>query len=84
MALIKPRAQLGVGPKAAGRPQQQGAAGVVFTPAFIDLVAPGFHGASRELTIDLVRILPGWGIASFAFNPRRSRSVGRAQPCPGL
>ncbi len=33
------------------------------TPLFIALVAPGFHGAKRELTITIVRILfPGAGL----------------------
>ena len=32
-------------------------AGVLATPLLIDLIAPGFHGADRELTIRLVRIL---------------------------
>ncbi|HXR98034.1 MAG TPA: murein biosynthesis integral membrane protein MurJ [Terriglobales bacterium] len=37
--------------------------GVVATPYFIDAIAPGFHGAERELTIRLVRILfPGAGL----------------------
>lgn len=31
--------------------------GVIATPLFIDLIAPGFHGERRELTISLVRIL---------------------------
>lgn len=31
--------------------------GVVATPLFIDLIAPGFHGERRALTISLVRIL---------------------------
>lgn len=31
--------------------------GVLATPYFIDLIAAGFHGAKRELTIRLVRIL---------------------------
>ena len=35
-------------------------AGVLATPLFIDAIAPGYHGAKRELTIRLVRILfPG-------------------------
>ena len=39
------------------------AAGVLATPLLIDLVAPGFDGARRELTIRLVRILfPGIGL----------------------
>ena len=34
--------------------------GVLFTPAVIELLAPGFHGEVRELTIRLVRIFfPG-------------------------
>ncbi|WP_370459016.1 murein biosynthesis integral membrane protein MurJ [Aggregicoccus sp. 17bor-14] len=33
------------------------ALGVLFTPAFIDVVAPGFEGEVRALTIRLVRIL---------------------------
>lgn len=37
--------------------------GVVFTSAFIDLVAPGFSGEKRDLTIQLVKILfPGVGL----------------------
>ncbi len=37
--------------------------GVLGTPYLIDLVAPGFEGAKRELTIRMVRILfPGVGI----------------------
>jgi putative peptidoglycan lipid II flippase len=37
--------------------------GVLTTPWFIDLVAPGFEGAKRELTIRLVQILfPGVGL----------------------
>ncbi len=31
--------------------------GVLVTPLLIDLIAPGFHGADRDLTIRLVRIL---------------------------
>lgn len=39
------------------------ALGVGATPWFIDTVAPGFHGESRELAIALVRILfPGTGL----------------------
>lgn len=38
-------------------------AGVLATPLLIDLIAPGFSGARRELTISLVRILfPGIGL----------------------
>ncbi len=33
------------------------AAGIVLAPFLIDLIAPGFHGESRILTIHLVRIL---------------------------
>lgn len=37
--------------------------GIVATPLLIDLIAPGFDGAKRELTITLVRILfPGAGL----------------------
>ena len=37
--------------------------GVLVTPLLIDLIAPGFHGADRDLTIRLVRILfPAAGI----------------------
>lgn len=37
--------------------------GIALTPIFIELIAPGFHGESRELTIQLVRILfPGTGL----------------------
>ena len=39
------------------------AIGVAFTPAFVDLVAPGFSGALRDLTVALVRVLfPGIGL----------------------
>src|SRR5205814_1867774 len=38
-------------------------AGVLATPILIALIAPGFHGEKRELTISLVRILfPGAGL----------------------
>ena len=38
-------------------------AGVLATPLFIDLIAPGFHGETRLLTISLVRIFfPGAGL----------------------
>jgi putative peptidoglycan lipid II flippase len=38
-------------------------AGVLATPLLIDVIAPGFEGETRELTITLVRILfPGTGI----------------------
>lgn len=38
--------------------------GVLATPWLIDAIAPGFHGAKRELTIHLVRIFfPGAGLA---------------------
>jgi putative peptidoglycan lipid II flippase len=37
--------------------------GVLFTPLLIDLIAPGFHGDDRALTIRLVRILfPAAGV----------------------
>lgn len=37
--------------------------GVLATPWLIDAIAPGFHGAKRALTIELVRILfPGAGL----------------------
>ena len=37
--------------------------GVIATPYMIDAIAPGYHGAKRELTIHLVRILfPGAGL----------------------
>ncbi len=37
--------------------------GVMFTPVFVDLVAAGFVGEKRELTITLVRIMfPGVGL----------------------
>ncbi|HEX4168940.1 MAG TPA: murein biosynthesis integral membrane protein MurJ [Bryobacteraceae bacterium] len=37
--------------------------GILLTPLLIDLIAPGFHGADRQLTIRLVRILfPAAGI----------------------
>jgi putative peptidoglycan lipid II flippase len=37
--------------------------GVLATPYLIDLIAPGFHGEKRELTIRLVRIFfPGAGL----------------------
>src|SRR5439155_4232494 len=38
-------------------------AGVLGTPLLIDAIAPGFKGAKRELTIEIVRILfPGAGL----------------------
>ena len=38
-------------------------AGVLLTPLLIDAIAPGFSGAKRELTIEIVRILfPGAGL----------------------
>ncbi len=38
-------------------------AGVLATPLFIDLIAPGFQGETRQLTISLVRIFfPGAGL----------------------
>jgi putative peptidoglycan lipid II flippase len=37
--------------------------GVLATPLFIDAIAPGFHGDTRALTIDIVRVLfPGTGL----------------------
>jgi putative peptidoglycan lipid II flippase len=39
------------------------AAGILTTPYLIDAIAPGFHGAKRDLTIMLVRVLfPGVGL----------------------
>lgn len=39
------------------------AVGVLATPLMIDLIAPGFHGEKRELTIRLVQIFfPGTGL----------------------
>lgn len=39
------------------------AAGALLTPYLIDVIAPGFHGEKRELTIRLVQILfPGAGL----------------------
>lgn len=41
--------------------------GVLATPYLIDVIAPGFHGEKRELTIRLVRILfPGAGLLVFS------------------
>ena len=41
--------------------------GVLATPLLIGLVAPGFHGPKRELTIALVRILfPGAGLLTMS------------------
>src|SRR6184192_3687358 len=38
-------------------------AGVLATPLLIDAIAPGFKGAKRELTIEIVRVLfPGAGL----------------------
>jgi putative peptidoglycan lipid II flippase len=40
--------------------------GVLTTPWLIQAIAPGFHGAKRELTITLVRIFfPGAGLLAF-------------------
>jgi len=37
--------------------------GVLLTPWFVDLVAPGFHGELRDLTVRIVRVLfPGVGL----------------------
>ena len=42
-------------------------AGVIATPLVIGLVAPGFHGAKRDLTIAIVRILfPGAGLLTMS------------------
>ncbi len=39
------------------------AAGMLFTPFFVDAIAPGFEGTSRDLAIQVVRILfPGTGL----------------------
>lgn len=41
--------------------------GVLATPYLIDIIAPGFSGAKRDLTISLVRILfPGAGMLVFS------------------
>jgi putative peptidoglycan lipid II flippase len=41
--------------------------GVFATPLFIDLIAPGFHGAKRELTIAIVRVLfPATGVLAIS------------------
>jgi putative peptidoglycan lipid II flippase len=41
--------------------------GVLVTPWLIDLIAPGFSGSKRDLTISLVRILfPGAGLLVFS------------------
>ncbi|MEW6526769.1 MAG: murein biosynthesis integral membrane protein MurJ [Spirochaetota bacterium] len=41
--------------------------GILITPLLIDIIAPGFHGEKRELTILLVRIFfPGAGILVFS------------------
>lgn len=41
--------------------------GILLTPYLIDLVAPGFHGAKRQLTVRLVQILfPGAGLLVFS------------------
>jgi len=43
------------------------AIGVTITPWLIDLIAPGFHGEKRQLTITLVRIFfPGAGFLVFS------------------
>jgi putative peptidoglycan lipid II flippase len=42
-------------------------AGILATPYLIDLIAWGFHGEKREVTIELVRILfPGVGLLVFS------------------
>jgi putative peptidoglycan lipid II flippase len=39
------------------------AAGMLVTPVFVDLIAPGLEGGSRELAVQLVRIVfPGTGL----------------------
>jgi putative peptidoglycan lipid II flippase len=41
--------------------------GVLLTPVLIDLIAPGFEGDTRALTIEIVRILfPGVGLLVFS------------------
>jgi putative peptidoglycan lipid II flippase len=41
--------------------------GVIATPLFIDLIAPGFHGSKRELTISIVRVLfPATGMLAIS------------------
>ncbi|MGH9733991.1 MAG: lipid II flippase MurJ [Candidatus Acidiferrales bacterium] len=41
--------------------------GVLVTPYLIDAIAPGFHGAKRQLTIQMVQILfPGAGLLVFS------------------
>ncbi|HWR36991.1 MAG TPA: murein biosynthesis integral membrane protein MurJ [Clostridia bacterium] len=41
--------------------------GVIAAPWLLELIAPGFHGEKRELTIQLVRILfPGSGLLVFS------------------
>ena len=41
--------------------------GVFATPLLIDLIAPGFHGAKRELTIAIVRVLfPASGLLAIS------------------
>src|SRR5262249_20723719 len=43
------------------------AAGVFATPLLISVIAPGFHGAKRDLTIQIVRVLfPGTGMLVIA------------------
>jgi putative peptidoglycan lipid II flippase len=42
-------------------------AGVFATPIFIDVIAPGFHGSKRELTISVVRVLfPATGVLAIS------------------
>ncbi|MGA2213226.1 MAG: murein biosynthesis integral membrane protein MurJ [Bryobacteraceae bacterium] len=42
-------------------------AGVLATPWLIDIIAPGFSGAKRDLTVSLVRVLfPGAGLLVFS------------------
>lgn len=43
------------------------AVGVALTPLLIDVIAPGFHGEKRELTVRMVRILfPGAGLLAMS------------------
>lgn len=42
-------------------------AGIILSPFLVDIIAPGFDGAKRELTITIVKILfPGAGILVFS------------------
>src|SRR4029077_19055644 len=43
------------------------AIGVTWTPQVVDLIAPGFDGATRDLAVQLVRIMfPGVGLLVFS------------------